>query len=79
MQGRKRESHSGAARQAHDEATAEKLLAAGLEALGIERDKLKELPKSAPEKGGARKAISYQSRNWSTVNVLKVGQPGLGK
>ncbi len=61
--GRKRESHSGAAREAHDEAAAERLLAAGLDALGLESGDLDELPKGAPEKV----ALAWWLRGRTTV------------
>ncbi len=70
VQGRKRESHSGGARQAHDAAAAEKLLVAGLAALGIGRDKLRELPKTAPEKV----ALAWWLRGRTTVPLQWVGE-----
>jgi putative transposase len=50
VKGRKRESQSGAAREAHDEAAAERLLARGIRALGLTSRKLEALPKEAVEK-----------------------------
>jgi REP element-mobilizing transposase RayT len=62
-QGRKRESQSGAARQAHDQAAAEKLLAAGLDALGLSSGQFSQLPKAAPEKV----AMAWWLRRRTTV------------
>src|SRR5437879_7300634 len=50
VQGRRRESHSGPAKAAHDQAAAEQSLAHGLRAIGLDRSALQELPKGAPEK-----------------------------
>jgi REP element-mobilizing transposase RayT len=50
MAGRRRESHSGGAKNAHDDRAAELRLADGLRALGVEASKLEDLPKAAPEK-----------------------------
>ena len=50
MQGRQRASHSGAAREAHAEAAAERCLGMALRALGLEGRELRELARGAPEK-----------------------------
>jgi hypothetical protein len=49
-EGRRRESHSGQAKAAHDEAAAEKALHEALEYLGSSGAQLDQMPKSAPEK-----------------------------
>jgi len=48
--GKRRESHGGAARRAHDLGEAQRLLAAGLRALGLRREELAATPKGRPEK-----------------------------
>src|SRR5205807_1035381 len=63
VKGRKRESQSGTAREAHDEAAAERLLAAGLRALRLTEEKLKPLRKGAPEKV----ALAWWLRGRTTV------------
>jgi len=50
VQGRRRESHSGPAKVAHDQAAAEQRLEQALPALGLDRRVLEELPNGAPEK-----------------------------
>lgn len=50
LAGRSRESFSGEEVASHDEATAERLLLAGLEALGIVEEDLAEMKMSSPEK-----------------------------
>ena len=50
VQGRRRESHSGPAREAHDQAAAERKLDQAMEILGLDQESLKELPKGSPEK-----------------------------
>jgi putative transposase len=50
MVGRKRESFSGAAKESHDLAAAERALARGLEVLGLTEEGLSRLPKGAREK-----------------------------
>jgi hypothetical protein len=50
VQGRKRESHSGPAKAAHDEAGAELLLEAGLRAIGLSEAALARLSKGAAPK-----------------------------
>jgi hypothetical protein len=68
--GKKRESHSGGAHRAHGEAAAEKLLVAGLAALGLSRKDLAELPKSAPEKT----VLAWWLRERTTVPLRWVSQ-----
>src|SRR5271170_1625897 len=48
--GRRRKSPSGAARRAHDELAAEKMLQAGLKVLGLRMEGLQVMRKGAPEK-----------------------------
>ena len=50
LRGRRRESHSGPAKGAHDEAAAERSLNRGLGALGLRVEDLSRLAKGAPEK-----------------------------
>jgi hypothetical protein len=50
VKGRKRESHSGLAKAAHDEAGAELLLEAGLRAIGLREAALARLSKGAAPK-----------------------------
>jgi REP element-mobilizing transposase RayT len=70
VKGRQRESQSGGARQAHDEAGAERLLAKGLRGLGLGEDKLIGLPKGAPEKV----ALAWWLRGRTTVPLVWVSQ-----
>jgi hypothetical protein len=48
--GKRRESHSGPAKWAHEQSAAEQQLKRGLAALGLESQALAALPKGAPEK-----------------------------
>ncbi len=50
VEGRQRESHSGQAKSAHDEAAAEKALQQAMGVLGLSDTELALMPKSAPEK-----------------------------
>jgi hypothetical protein len=68
--GKKRESHSGGAQQAHGETAAGTLLAEGLAALGLSRSNLEELPKGAPEKT----VLAWWLRDRTTVSLRWVGQ-----
>ena len=74
--GRKRESQTGGAREAHDEAGAERWLAKGLRSLGLAEDALASLPKGAPEKA----ALAWWLRGRTTVSLrwvterLRMGQ-----
>src|SRR5436853_2396907 len=70
VKGRKRASQSGTAREAHDEAAAERLLAAGLRALRLTEDKLKPLRKGAPEKV----ALAWWLRGRTTVPLAWVSE-----
>jgi hypothetical protein len=66
--GRRRESHSGPARRAHDEGAAEKLLQCGMRLLGIKEAKA--MPKSAPEKV----ALAWWVRERTTVPLRWVSR-----
>ena len=50
LSGRRRESHSGGAKQAHDEEAARQRLETGLKTLGVRALELESLPKAAPQK-----------------------------
>ena len=50
LQGRKRESHSGLAKAAHDEAAGERSLEKVMKMWGLDKDALHDLPKGSPEK-----------------------------
>ncbi len=65
MQGRRRESHSGPAKAAHDEAAAEAALAQGLRRLGVEGGQLARMARSAPEK----MVLAWWLRQRSTVSL----------
>jgi len=67
VEGRPRESHSGPARAAHDEAAAEQQLTAALQRLDLSESRLAELPKGAPEKvvlAGWLRARTTVSLRW---------------
>jgi len=68
--GRRKESHSGPARQAHDETAAEAMIVAGLRALKLDEIQLTNLPKGAPEKAG----LAWLVRQRSTVSLRWVSQ-----
>jgi REP element-mobilizing transposase RayT len=70
VRGRRRESHSGAARQAHDELAAEKMLQTGLKALGLKMEALKAMRKGAPEKV----ALAWWLRERTTASLRWVGE-----
>jgi len=70
VRGRRRESHSGAARRAHDELAAEKILEAGLKALGLTRERLEPMRKGAPEKV----ALAGWIRERTTVSLRWVSE-----
>lgn len=73
--GRKRESHSGGARAAHDEAAAEKFTQRGMKALGIGSDELLRMARTAPEKV----ALAWWLRQRTTVSLRWVsGRLGMG-
>ncbi len=69
-EGRRRESHSGPARLAHDLAAAEQRLAAGMRALGLNETAVRNLPKGAPEK----LALAWWLREHTTVTLRWVAQ-----
>jgi hypothetical protein len=68
--GRKRESHSGGARDAHDEAAGEKLTRRGAKVLGIASDELARMPRTAPEKV----ALAWWLRQRTTVSLRWVSE-----
>jgi REP-associated tyrosine transposase len=70
LQGKKRESHSGGAKAAHDQATAQRALQQGLEAFGVTEDELKSWPPSAPEKV----VLAWWLRGHSTVSLRWVSE-----
>src|SRR5437879_4609907 len=70
VEGRKKESHSGAARAAHDEAEARRLLQVGLKSLKLDEADLRMLPKSAPEKV----ALAWWLRSRTTVPLRWVAE-----
>jgi hypothetical protein len=63
--GRLRESHSGPARAAHNEAAAGRLLAESLAVVGLSGAALGELPRSAPEK----QVLAWWLRERTTVSL----------
>ena len=63
--GRRRESHSGPARVAHDEAAAGRLLREGLAVVGLSAAALRQLPRSAPEK----QVLAWWLRERTTVSL----------
>jgi hypothetical protein len=65
MRGRRRESHSGQAKTAHDEAAAAAALAAALKVLGLERAGLAQRPKGSPEKA----VLAWWLRQRTTVGL----------
>jgi REP element-mobilizing transposase RayT len=65
VKGRRRESHSGPARTAHDETAADQQLAAALKRLGLSAASLAELPKGAPEKV----VLAWWLRERTTVSL----------
>jgi len=77
VRGRQRGSHSGPARAAHDQAAAERSLAAGMRALGLKARDLGQLPRGAPEKA----ALAWWLRQKTTVPLawvadrLEMGHP----
>ena len=78
VRGRRRESHSGAARRAHDELAAEKLLQSGLKALGLKTKALAEMRKGAPEKvalAGLLRERTTASLRWVSER-LRMGHSG---
>lgn len=69
-QGRRRESHSGPAIRAHDEAAAEKTLIKAVRALGLNEESLKALPRGSPEKA----VLAWWLRENMTVTTRWVSQ-----
>jgi putative transposase len=70
VQGRQRESHSGPARQAHDQASAESGLRQGMRILGLDKKSLLELPKASPEKV----VLAWWLRENTTVTLRWVSE-----
>lgn len=70
VEGRQRQSHSGGAREAHDEASAERLTRQGLKVLGLTEAELRHLPKGAPEKV----ALAWWLRRRTTVSLAWVSE-----
>ena len=70
LEGRRRESHSGQAKGAHDEAAAQKALQAALGALGLSESRLERMPKSAPEK----RVLAWWLRQRTTVPLRWVSE-----
>ena len=70
VKGRRRESHSGGAREAHDAAAAEWLTRKGMAALGLTPARLEQLPKTAPEKV----ALAWWLRRRTTVSLPWVSE-----
>jgi hypothetical protein len=68
--GHQRESHGRSKREGHDTAAAERLLRAGIKALGLTPSGLKRLPKSAPEKA----ALAWWLRRRTTAPLRWVGE-----
>jgi REP element-mobilizing transposase RayT len=68
--GRRRQSHSGPARVAHDEKAAETALDQALKALGLNAKRLAPLPKGAPEKT----VLAWWLRRRSTVSLRWVSE-----
>ena|ERR1041385_1438062 len=65
VQGRRRESHSGPAKVAHDQAAAEQNLERAMRALGLDRTSLEELPRGSPQK----LALAWWLRENTTVTL----------
>lgn len=65
LAGKRRESHSGGARERHDVVAAERLLARGLKALALKEPDLEGLPLRAPEKV----ALAWWLRKQTTVSL----------
>ncbi len=74
-QGRRRESHSGPARVAHDQEGAEQRLAQALPALGLDRVTLEQMPMGSPEK----LVLAWWLRENTSVTLRWVtGRLGMG-
>ena len=70
VEGRQRESHSGEAKAAHDEAAGERDLKRALSALGLSEEMMKGLPKNAPEK----RVLAWWLRRRTTVSLRWLGE-----
>ena len=70
VQGCRRESHSGPAREAHDEAAAERRLDQAMEILGLDNKSLLKLPKGSPEK----LVLAWWLRENTTVTLRWVSE-----
>jgi hypothetical protein len=70
VEGRQRASHSGPARVAHDQAAAERLVRAGMKAVGLQASDLKKLRKGAPEKA----ALAWWLRERTTVRLAWIAE-----
>ena len=70
VEGRRRESHSGRAKAAHDEAAAERALRVGLAVLKLSGRELEQMPKSAPEKV----VLAWWLRQRTTVSLRWVSE-----
>ena len=68
--GKRRESHTGGARQAHDETAARALLVKGLKALGLSESEAAVMSKGAPEKT----ALAWWLRERTTVSLRWVSE-----
>jgi hypothetical protein len=66
--GRRRESHSGPARRAHDEQAAEEMLQRGLRLLGMDD------PKQSPKWCGEKVALAWWLRARTTASLRWVSQ-----
>jgi hypothetical protein len=69
-QGRRKESHSGGAKRAHDENAAERSLEQGLRELGLSRQELETMAKGAPEKV----VLAWWLRDRTTVSLRWVSE-----
>jgi hypothetical protein len=70
VKGGRRESHSGPARAAHDQAAAERRLDQAMEILGLDNKSLRELPKGSPEK----LVLAWWLRENTTVTLRWVSE-----
>jgi len=70
MKGRRRESHSGEAKAAHDAAAAERELKRALRALGLNEEGVERIPKGAPEKV----VLAWWLRRRTTVSLRWVSK-----
>jgi len=70
MKGRRRESHSGEAKAAHDEAAAERELQRALQVLGLNEEVVERTPKGAPEK----LVLAWWLRRRTTVSLRWVSE-----